>query len=100
MSGSHATRIVKTMTASRAEFERSLAVFDPAACLDDSGMAVVRSAGVEARIQFERLPNQTLGGLLSLPRAQLTIDFDAATTIVDRTAFMQRFDIAFQRGGG
>lgn len=52
-----------------------------------------------AILSFEPLPSARLGGLLDLPRAKVTIELggiDAA----HREAFLKRFDLAFQRGGG
>lgn len=40
-----------------------------------------------------------LGGLLELPRAVVTISFHDVSDD-DREAFMRRFELAFQRGGG
>jgi len=100
MSSAGDNPIVKVMTITHADFARSLALFDPAARLDEAGVVVAQSDGVRAQIAFEPLPSQTLGGLLSLPRARVTITFDAATSSPARRAFLHRFDIAFQRGGG
>lgn len=44
-------------------------------------------------------PGVRLGGLLELPRAKVTIAFEQVPTSA-RTAFLKRFDLAFQRGGG
>jgi hypothetical protein len=44
-------------------------------------------------------PPKVFGGLLSLPQANITLVFDGADEAT-RAAFIDRFDIAFQRGGG
>lgn len=53
-----------------------------------------------AEIAFHALPPRRVGGgLLELPQARVTIKFgDVGTAEAD--AFLRRFDIAFQRGGG
>ncbi|MBX9926551.1 MAG: hypothetical protein K2Y05_09345 [Hyphomicrobiaceae bacterium] len=56
--------------------------------------------GGQAHIACVPVAGVTLGGLLALPRASVTITFTADTTPASRAAFMKRFDLAFQRGGG
>lgn len=51
-------------------------------------------------ITFQEIPGVRLGGLLALPRAKVALKFSSSITPADRTAFVHRFDIAFQRGGG
>jgi hypothetical protein len=50
-------------------------------------------------IACEPRPGVRLGGLLDLPRAEVTLMFDGVSA-EDRLAFLKRFDLAFQRGGG
>ena len=52
-----------------------------------------------ALIRYQSQPGVKLGGLLQIPRAVVTIAFDNASE-ADRTAFLRRFELAFQRGGG
>lgn len=55
--------------------------------------------GGSVLITYAPLPPVTLGGLLALPRATVTLSFDAVTP-AERTAFLERFMRTFQRGGG
>lgn len=91
--------VVKTMSITRADFARSLARLDGAAVLDASGAALVRAAGICARIQFDALPERRLGGLLAMPQARVAIFLPEASA-AEKTGFLTRFDVAFQRGGG
>ena len=50
-------------------------------------------------VSFEPAPPKTLGGLLVLPQAIVTLSFEDASDAACE-AFVGRFDIAFQRGGG
>ncbi len=99
MTSQGAHTIVKVMSISRADFARSLAVLDPGAVLDANGLAPARAAGISARIQFEELAQRTLGGVLSMPQARVTIAFEEPCAR-KREAFLARFAVAFQRGGG
>ena len=45
------------------------------------------------------LPPQIMGGLVKLPRCRVVIEFDEAP-LDERRSFINRFDKAFQRGGG
>ncbi len=70
--------------------------------MDAEGQGLVQlpvGQGGMATISYTALPGATLGGLLQLPRAQVCIAFDDCGS-EERAAFMRRFDIAFQRGGG
>jgi hypothetical protein len=66
----------------------------------------VENNGVEAgspdrgiSISIQPLPPRRLSGLLSLPRAQVTISFRGYGA-AEEAEFLQRFDRVFQRGGG
>ncbi len=66
----------------------------------------VESHGVETgsaergiSISIEPLPPRRLSGLLSLPRAQVTISFRGYGA-EEEADFLQRFDRVFQRAGG
>ena len=91
--------VVKSMSITRADFARSLARLDGDAVLDASGAAHVRAAGVHACIQFDALPERRLGGLLAMPQARVAIFLPEASS-AERTGFLARFDVVFQRGGG
>ena len=93
------TEIVKTMALTRAEFERSVCVLlGPDAPVDGP---LVRAAVISGSVgvRFEPLPGVRLGGLLELPRAKVTLEFDGIDA-TRRDDFLRRFDFAFQRGGG
>lgn len=93
------TTHAKLMTITRAEFERSLAALTPGAVLDHDGWATIAADGGAARIRFEELPRRRIGGLIALPQARVTIDL-AGLPDAERSGFLRRFDVAFQRGGG
>ena len=50
-------------------------------------------------VNYAPQPGVRLGGLLELPRAVVTINFDGVSDSA-RTRFLQIFEMAFQRGGG
>ncbi len=91
--------VEKLMTLSRAEFEKSVAALAGHAVAVNDGRAQLNEAGAEIEIAFHALPAKRLGGLLVLPQARVTLDLsglDEAAAV----AFLQRFELAFQRGGG
>ena len=100
--------VEKLMSLSRAEFEKSVvALAGEAAELGDGAVAHVghalarvdRIGEGRAEITFSALPAKRLGGLLLLPQARVVVDvsgLDEASAV----EFLQRFDLAFQRGGG
>lgn len=89
----------KLMSITRAEFAASLAAVAPDACLDGHGVARFETGDGCVVIRFEELPRRRLGGLVSMPQARVTLDFSELAE-PKRQAFLRRFDIAFQRGGG
>jgi len=60
---------------------------------------VIAAESAEIRIVYEPLETATLGGLLALPRARVTLHLGELNE-AQRHAFLARFDRAFQRGGG
>lgn len=50
-------------------------------------------------VTYEPLPSVRLGGLLELPRAKVALAFEGVSA-EDQEAFVRRFEITFQRGGG
>ncbi len=50
-------------------------------------------------IDVRPLPARRLGGLLSMPRCEISISFHGYGER-DKNAFLEGFDRAFQRGGG
>lgn len=93
--------IVKLMALTEADFLKSLAALDPLAGKSgpERPATIPIPGGGFARIAFAAAPPVTLGRLLALPRATVMISFEDADEHA-RAAFLRRFDIAFQRGGG
>lgn len=61
--------------------------------------AVAELPGGQAILTCQPQAGVTLGGLLALPRARVSIVFHGVIP-EDRAAFLKRFELAFQRGGG
>jgi len=92
-------KVEKLMSISRAEFLASL-VHIAGVRETENGMWVVPlDADGSATITFNKQASVQLGGLLELPRARITIRLDGGSAEA-RATFFQRFDMAFQRGGG
>ena len=93
-------RVEKVMALTLADFHRSLMALAPTLQLHDGQTGVeIDSGGARVSITFEEQPGATLGGLLALPRARVTLALEALDNEA-RMAFLARFDRAFQRGGG
>ncbi|MDX2309153.1 MAG: hypothetical protein NW216_13000 [Hyphomicrobium sp.] len=96
-------RVVKSMSLTRAEFDRSMAVLDSDYVPSKGDVArdetCIHHADGRAWVRFEALPDVLLGARLALPRARVSITFENLTP-AERTGFLARFDLAFQRGGG
>ncbi len=91
--------VVKMMSLSRSEFESSVAALAGASVAILDGVARIADGAGTIVIAFQGLPPKRLGGLLLLPQARVTLDMtglDEARAV----AFLQRFELAFQRGGG
>lgn len=52
-----------------------------------------------AVISFKELPDRQVTGLLSLPQFEVSIDFSDVSPSAQQS-FVDRFDLAFRRGGG
>ena len=92
--------VEKIMALELADFHRSLRALAPDLDLSEAARDVrIPDDGGTVSITFEALPSETLGGLLALPRARVTLSFDGHSA-EQRSAFLARFDQAFQRGGG
>lgn len=93
-------RVEKIMSLDLREFHRSLKILAPNMVLaDDQTEIVIPADRSEVRIVYEPLEKATLGGLLALPRAKVTLHLGALDK-ARRQAFLMNFDRAFQRGGG
>ena len=99
MSASESRRITQVMSLSRNEFAMSMAAFlgSEVALERDTHRVPVASGYVD--IGYRELAGVRLGGLLALPRAEVSLEF-AGVGEADQRVFLRRFDIAFQRGGG
>jgi len=92
-------RLEKLMSISRSEFEQSWLAFEgtPPPAPGSPVCLAIGSGHVE--IAYEPRPAVRLGGLLELPRAAVTFVFHRAEA-ADCAKIIDRFDRAFQRGGG
>ena len=86
------------MSLSRAEFDASIAKLgNHATSADGHPVFAIQTGTVE--IRYRAAASKTLGGLLALPQAVVTLAFSGSDPAAE-AAFIHRFDIAFQRGGG
>ncbi|MCL4766828.1 MAG: hypothetical protein KJZ80_11380 [Hyphomicrobiaceae bacterium] len=101
MSAAEATseRVEKLMALSEREFSKSIAALLPSGAAIVARCAVVPLQTGQATITYEALPSVRLGQSLELPRARVVLTF-TGVGIAEREAFLARFDVAFQRGGG
>lgn len=92
--------VEKIMSLDLAEFHRSVKTLAPGVPLEDGQTDFIIPADKgKVRIVYEPLERATLGGLLALPRARVTLHLDELGA-AERRAFLTRFERAFQRGGG
>lgn len=89
----------KTMSLSEDEFAQSLSIFLGRPWGAGERSVTIAVGAGRAEISYAELPGMRLGGLLELPRASVTLTFDGVSAY-EREAFIKRFEIAFQRGGG
>lgn len=93
-------RVEKLMALTLAEFHRSLKTLAPGVSVEETQSEfVIPVDQSQVRIIFESLETETLGGLLALPRAKVTLHLGTLDK-AQRSAFLLAFDKAFQRGGG
>ena len=98
--GTPPERVEKIMSLDLREFHRSLRALAPGVPLEgEQRDIVILAESAEIRIVYEPLETATLGGLLAMPRARVTLHLDELDE-AQREAFLARFDRAFQRGGG
>ncbi|MCH9764627.1 MAG: nucleotidyltransferase domain-containing protein [Alphaproteobacteria bacterium] len=99
MDTSNRPQIEKTMTLAEHEF---ITGCQRLAADGDSVTTRVAQIALDAgsvTIRYEPLAGVRLGGLLELPRAKVSLAFSDVTE-AEQEAFVRRFDITFQRGGG
>ncbi len=65
----------------------------------DGDRVIGGKPGHRVVINVRPLPARRLGGLLSLPRSEISISFDGYSER-EQITFLEGFDRAFQRGGG
>lgn len=100
MSEKNTSCIVKTMSLSQSEFQRSIAhLHPPCSKLPPALSYDIREASGLVTIRYEPLSPQIHGGLLELPRARVTLTFHGLNE-EQRARFKARFDLTFRRGGG
>ncbi len=92
-------KIEKLMSISHAEFIASLEHVGQVKAMPDGTWSSALEGGGTADIHFEAVPGVRLGGLLDLPRAHVSLVLNGGSQQA-RAAFLHRFDLAFQRGGG
>ncbi len=93
-------QVEKVMSLSIEEFHKSITVLTGHPPQSTAASLVWLSEdGGRVEIGYAPLPGVTLGGLLALPRARVWIAFEGLDGDA-RAAFLRRFDLAFQRGGG
>jgi ribosome recycling factor len=93
-------RVEKLMALTLAEFHRPLKTLAPKVSLNEKQTEIEITADKSnVRVVYEALESATLGGLLALPRARVTLHLDELDQS-QRQAFIKAFDKAFQRGGG
>ena len=94
--------ISKLMSLTFQDFLRSVAVLEgdgPDRTTAMEKAVRLPAGGGFVDIQFEKLEDVRLGGLLALPRARVSLRFwDVPENEIKK--FVARFDMAFQRGGG
>ena len=90
----------KIMSLTLADFHRSVKALVPDVVAEEGQTEFeIPEMDGNVLVRYEPLESATLGGLLAMPRARVTIHIghlDQARC----EAFLARFDRAFQRGGG
>jgi hypothetical protein len=99
MGGAQADRVERLMGLSHQEFLRSLPAAAAGMECRVEGADILLSAP-EGRVRIELGPERQMRlGSLLLPQTPVRLSFDGFTG-ESREAFLRRFDVAFQRGGG
>ncbi|MCH9808574.1 MAG: hypothetical protein K0U74_12655 [Alphaproteobacteria bacterium] len=94
--------IEKIMTLSQSEFAHSIRSFagEEQSRIAATGAPIEIPVGPgKVTISFEKIEGFSFGGLVEMPRARVVLAFSGVPE-ADKTAFLRRFDISFQRGGG
>ena len=94
--------IEKVMTLSQSEYSKSIGAFagEAAAATALRGDPVTLDVGAgQVVITFTKVEGFSFGGLVEMPRARIVIQLNGVEP-VEAEAFLRRFDLSFQRGGG
>lgn len=91
----------KLMSVTRAEFETGVTRLTGTAPVSSGTVYDLSPAasGKPVTASFVPQPDAVLGGLVRLPRVQVTLDLRALDS-AERADFVLSFDRVFQRGGG
>ena len=95
----HEIRIEKLMSLTLAEFQLTIAPLAGGPLAPHVSAAEVPLGTGRVVIHYDPRPSVRFGGLLDLPRALVSLTFTGVLD-QDRLAFLKRFELAFQRGGG
>ncbi len=98
LQGAEIVKIEKLMSLSRQEFQNSMGLFLDGTPPETDSVAVPLDGG-SVTVSYVAKEGVVLGGLMALPRAEVSLAFDGVNGTA-RETFMRKFDIAFQRGGG
>lgn len=90
----------KIMSATPAEFFRSLTHLEPDEAFDQNStrFRIPQEMG-DAFISYTILPKRQVTGLLSLPQMEVLLEFSGMSEEA-QAKFIDDFDLAFRRGGG
>lgn len=91
--------VVKEMGLTPQDFLRSLEIGLGGDFRVDGQLVELGTPEEGVTIRFEPLEPRRLSGLFALPRARVTLSFRGYDD-GQRRSFLERFDRAFQRGGG
>ena len=92
-------RVEKLMSLTLREFQYTLAPIAASPLEQHATTVELPLVTGHVSIAYEARPSVRYGGLLDIPRALVTLTFQGVPPD-DRTAFVKRFDLTFQRGGG
>jgi hypothetical protein len=94
-----AIRVEKLCSMTLREFQSNLAPLLGSPLAADRTVAMIPEGAGSVTINFQPRPGLRLSGLLTMPLALITLTFENMPP-PDQAAFLKRFDLAFQRGGG
>ena len=92
-------RIEKLMSLTLSEFQLTLAPLTGAPLATHLNEVEIPLGPGHVAIHYEARPSARLGGLLVMPRALVSLTF-LGVPEPEQRAFLKRFELTFQRGGG